>query len=239
MPRRIRAQRIGRGSPTYRGSIQRRFKVGFPSNLIRRSSLLRGLVRDITHDPGRGAPVALVELADEVFQIPAVQELYSGQVIEAGPAAEVRTGNIVPLSRVPEGGVVSCIEARPGDGGKLARSSGAYATVVSQLDGTTILSLPSKKMVEVSGDSLAVVGVVAGGGRVDKPMLKAGARYHLMAARHRPYPRVRGVVMVPARHPFGGGSHKKIGRPETVSRNAPPGRKIGLIAARRTGKKKH
>jgi len=239
MPRRIRAQRIGRGSPTYRASIQRRYEVGYPSGLIRSSSLLRGYVREITHDPGRGAPVALIELADRIFPIPAVEGLYVGQEVEAGPDASIRPGNIVPLSRVPEGGVVSCIELRPGDGGKLARSSGAYASVVSQLGGTTILSLPSKKMIEVSDDALAVVGMVAGGGRVDKPMLKAGVRYHLMMARHRPYPRVRGVAMVPARHPFGGGSHKKIGRPETVSRTAPPGRKVGLIAARRTGRKKH
>ncbi|MEM2766050.1 MAG: hypothetical protein QXG75_02830, partial [Candidatus Caldarchaeum sp.] len=57
-------------------------------------------------------------------------------------------------------------------------------------------------------------------------------------ARHRYWPRSRGVAMVPAVHPFGGGSHKRIGRPETVKRTTPPGRKVGLIAARRAGRRK-
>lgn len=238
MPRRIRAQRIGRGSPTYIGSIQRRYAVGFPSMRISSAELLKGVVRDIVHDAGRGVPVAEIEMDGEVFYLPAVQGLYVGQVIEAGPEASVVTGNIVPIGKVPEGGLVSCIEHVPGDGGKLVRSSGAYASVVSQLGDRTIVELPSKKLAEVSSKALAVVGIVAGGGRTDKPMLKAGKKYHLMRARHRPYPRVRGVAMVPARHPFGGGSHKRIGRPEPVRRTAPPGQKVGLIAARRTGRRK-
>jgi len=129
------------------------------------------------------------------------------------------------------------IELRPSDGGKLVRAPGTYATVASQLDGKTILALPSKKMVEVSSKCLAMIGVVAGGGMKDKPFLKAGKKYHWMEAKHRPYPRTRGVAMVAALHPFGG-TRKKIGRPETVSRHAPPGRKVGLIAAKRTGRKK-
>ncbi|MEM1533618.1 MAG: 50S ribosomal protein L2 [Nitrososphaerota archaeon] len=238
MPRRIRAQRIGQGSPTYVASIQRRYEVGFPANLPRNGEVINGYVRDILHDPGRGAPVAEIEVNDQVFYIPAVQGMHVGQRIEIGSGASPSVGNIVPVGVLPEGAVVSTIELKPGDGGVLARSSGAYASVISQVGDRTIIRLPSRKLVELSGDCLAVVGVVAGGGRTDKPMLKAGKKYWLMKARHRPYPRVRGVTMVPARHPFGGGSHKRIGRPETVKRTAPPGRKVGLIAARRTGKKK-
>ncbi|MEM2051651.1 MAG: hypothetical protein QW614_01725, partial [Candidatus Caldarchaeum sp.] len=113
-----------------------------------------------------------------------------------------------------------------------------YAVVMAQVGDKTILRLPSKKDVEVSSKALAMVGVVAGGGRGEKPFLKAGAKYHLMKARHRYWPRSRGVAMVPAVHPFGGGSHKRIGRPETVKRTTPPGRKVGLIAARRAGRRK-
>ncbi|HDD66083.1 MAG TPA: 50S ribosomal protein L2, partial [Nitrososphaeria archaeon] len=141
------------------------------------------------------------------------------------------------LGRIPEGTQVSMIEHKPGDGGKLVRAPGTYATVTAQLGDRTIVSLPSKKVIELSSKCLAMIGVVAGGGMKDKPFLKAGKKYHWMEAKHRPYPRVRGVAMVAALHPFGG-TRKKLGRPETVSRNAPPGRKVGYIAARRTGKKK-
>ncbi|MEM4238562.1 MAG: 50S ribosomal protein L2, partial [Nitrososphaerota archaeon] len=197
-----------------------------------------GYVREILHDPGRGAPVAEIEADGQVFYIPAVQGMYVGQRIEIGSGASASVGNILPIGSLPEGALISTIELKPGDGGVLARSSGAYASVISQVGEKTIIRLPSRKLVELSGKCFAVVGAVAGGGRVDKPMLKAGKRYWLMKAKHRPYPRVRGVTMVPARHPFGGGSHKRIGRPETVKRTAPPGRKVGLISARRTGRKK-
>jgi large subunit ribosomal protein L2 len=83
----------------------------------------------------------------------------------------------------------------------------------------------------------ATVGIVAGGGRVDRPFLKAGKKYHKMKARAAKYPRVSGVAMNAIDHPFGGGNRKHPGRPTTVSRNAPPGRKVGQIAARRTGKR--
>jgi large subunit ribosomal protein L2 len=84
----------------------------------------------------------------------------------------------------------------------------------------------------------AVVGIVAGGGRIDRPWLKAGKKYHKMKTRAAKYPRVSGVAMNPVDHPFGGGAWKHPGKPTTVSRNAPPGRKVGLIAARRTGMKR-
>lgn len=99
------------------------------------------------------------------------------------------------------------------------------------------------------------LGLVAGGGRIDKPILKAGRSYHKYKAKRKSWPRVRGVAMnvsdfrkekllsqkyfyllQPVDHPFGGGNHQHIGKPSTVSRYAPPGRKVGLIAARRTGR---
>merc|ERR1711964_153932 len=82
----------------------------------------------------------------------------------------------------------------------------------------------------------AMVGIVAGGGRPDKPMLKAGRAYHKFKAKRNSWPRVRGVAMNPVEHPHGGGNHQHVGHPTTVSRGAPPGQKCGLIAARRTGR---
>ncbi|MEM2237273.1 MAG: 50S ribosomal protein L2 [Candidatus Caldarchaeum sp.] len=238
MGRNIRAQRIGRGSPRFIASKHRRYKVGYPSGLINAGTIQSAVVRDIVHDPGRGAPVAIVAHDGVAFAVPAVEGMYVGQVVELGEAAKPSTGNIVPVGKLPEGSIVSVVERLPGDGGKLVRSSGAYAVVMAQLGDKTILRLPSKKDVEVSAKALALVGVVAGGGRGEKPFLKAGAKFHLMRSRHRYWPKSRGVAMVPAVHPFGGGSHKRIGRPETVKRTTPPGRKVGLIAARRAGRKK-
>ncbi|MEM4358881.1 MAG: 50S ribosomal protein L2 [Candidatus Caldarchaeum sp.] len=238
MGRNIRAQRIGRGSPRFISSKHRRYEVGYPTSLINSGGLTTAVVRDIFHDPGRGAPVALVGYDGTEFAVPAVEGMYVGQVIEMGGSAKPSAGNIVVLGSVPEGTVVSMVERVPGDGGKLVRTSGGYAVVMAQVGDRTILRMPSKKDVEVSARSLAVVGVVAGGGRNEKPFLKAGAKHYLMRARHRYWPKSRGVAMVPAVHPFGGGSHKRIGRPETVKRTTPPGRKVGLIAARRTGRKK-
>jgi len=238
MGKRIRAQRLGRGSPTFRASLRRKYAVGYPSQIICQSSLLRGKVIALDHDSGRGAPIALIALENgETFPVVAVEGMYVGQLIEMGEQASIDPGNILPLRRIPEGTIVSMIEHKPGDGGKLVRAPGTYATVTSQLGDRTIVSLPSKKVIELSSKCLAMIGVVAGGGMKDKPFLKAGKKYHWMAAKHRPYPRVRGVAMVAALHPFGG-TRKKLGRPETVSRNAPPGRKVGYIAAKRTGKKK-
>jgi len=238
MGKRIRAQRLGRGSPTFKASLRRKYEVGYPAQLISKNQLIVGMVKELDHDPGRGAPVAIIALeSGETFPVVAVEGMYVGQLIEMGEQASISPGNILPLGRIPEGTQVSMIEHKPGDGGKLVRAPGTYATVTAQLGDRTIVSLPSKKVIELSSKCLAMIGVVAGGGMKDKPFLKAGKKYHWMEAKHRPYPRVRGVAMVAALHPFGG-TRKKLGRPETVSRNAPPGRKVGYIAAKRTGKKK-
>ncbi|MFQ5837038.1 MAG: 50S ribosomal protein L2, partial [Candidatus Bathyarchaeia archaeon] len=129
------------------------------------------------------------------------------------------------------------IELSPGDGGKLARSSGSYATVVTHTPDGTIIKLPSRKTRYVNDLCRATVGVISGAGRVDKPFLKAGAKFHLMKAKGHMYPRTRGIAMVAAAHPYG--SSKRGGRKvTTVSRHAPPGKKVGLIAARSAGRKR-
>ncbi|MEM2042776.1 MAG: 50S ribosomal protein L2, partial [Nitrososphaerota archaeon] len=80
MPKRTMAQRIGHGSPVYRASIQRKFVLGYPSHLFS-SETLRGRVVELHHDPGRGYPVAEVEVDGTTFYVPAVMGLYVGQVI--------------------------------------------------------------------------------------------------------------------------------------------------------------
>ena len=103
--------------------------------------------------------------------------------------------------------------------------------------GRATVQLPSGEIRDFSTKCRASIGVVAGGGRTEKPFLKAGKRYHAMLAKGKPYPRVRGVAMNVVDHPFGGGRGKHAGRPRSIGRGAPPGQKVGLIAARKTGKR--
>lgn len=81
-----------------------------------------------------------------------------------------------------------------------------------------------------------MVGIVAGGGRNEKPVLKAGRKFFRQRPKRKMWPIVRGVTMNPVEHPHGGGNHQHIGKSSCVARNTPAGRKVGLIAARRTGR---
>lgn len=238
MGKRIRAQRIGRGSPTFKAA-KRKFKLFYPSNLINSKKITTGIVRDLVHDRGRGVPIAIIETEyGDSFAISAIQGMYVGQKILMGEDVPIENANILPLEKIPEGTIVSSIEVNPGDGGKIARASGAYAMVIGKREDRVFLRLPSKKIIDVPSKSLAIVGAVASGGRIEKTFLKAGKKYYWMKAKGRPFPRVRGVAMAAAVHPFGGGSHKRPGGPTSIKRTAPPGQKVGLISPKRTGRKK-
>jgi large subunit ribosomal protein L2 len=133
--------------------------------------------------------------------------------------------------------MVCDLELRPGDGGKIAKSSGAYATVVTHTAQGTIIKLPSGKSRYLDDGCRATIGVVSGAGRTEKPFLKAGLMFHLMKAKGHKYPRTRGRAMVAVVHPYGS-SKRSSRKVTTTSHGAPPGQKVGLIAARGTGRKK-
>jgi len=238
MGKRILPQRMGRGSPTFRSPSHRRVgPARYPP--LRLDQTLRGRVVDLIHDPGRWVPLAKIMLEDGTeFLIPAVEGMYVGQIIEIGPNAKISNGNILPIGKIPEGTQVSNIEKRPGDGGKFVRSSGTYALIVGRAGKRTHVQLPSGKIIEVPNDARATIGVIAGGGRTEKPLLKAGNAYHKWKVKAKKWPKVRGVAMNAVSHPHGGGSHQHVGKPSTVARETPPGRKVGHIAARRTGRRK-
>lgn len=239
MGKRILVQRRGRGGSVFRALTHKRVsEAAFPTlKEDEKEKLIKGVVADLVHDPGRGAPLAYLKFEDgEECYIPAPEGLSVGQEVLRGAGATVKIGNILPLGEVPEGTLVCNIELSPGDGGKLVRASGAYATVVSHTPMGTELKLPSGKSIYLDNRCRAMIGVVSGAGRMEKPFLKAGAKAALMASKGRKYPRVRGQAMIAASHPFGGGRHRHPGKPTTVSRHAPPGRKVGLIAARKTGR---
>jgi large subunit ribosomal protein L8e len=163
--------------------------------------------------------------------------MYTGQFVYCGKKATLTVGNVLPLESLPEGTIVCNIEEKAGDRGALARASGNYATIIGHNhdDNITRLKLPSGAKKVVKSTCRATVGIVAGGGRIDKPMLKAGRAYHLNKAKRNRWPKTRGVAMNPVDHPHGGGNHQHIGHASTVARNSPAGKKVGLIAARRTG----
>jgi large subunit ribosomal protein L2 len=202
------------------------------------NAALNGFVEEFVHDPGRGTPLALVRFENGEKCYTVVPEgIHTGQQIQIGGKAPVDVGNVLPLGKIPEGTMICNIELRPGDGGKITKSSGTYATVVTHTPQGTIIKLPSGKAKYIDDHCRATIGVVSGAGRPDKPFLKAGSKFHLMRARGRKYPRTRGRAMVPAVHPFG--SSKRSARVgTTTSHGAPPGQKVGLIAARGTGRKK-
>jgi large subunit ribosomal protein L2 len=192
----------------------------------------------IAHEPGRGSPMASVKLeTGETYYTVIPEGVYEGQSIQIGSKASVSIGNVLPLSNIPAGTMICNIELSPNDGGKISRSSGSYATIVAHTPEGTMMKLPSGKTRYVNDLCRATVGVVSGAGRLEKPFLKAGAMYHWMRAKGHKYPRTRGVAMIAAVHPFGSG-RRGARKVTTVSRHAPPGRKVGLIAARSTGKRK-
>lgn len=168
----------------------------------------------------------------------AAEGVYTGQFIFCGAKAHLKIGNILPLSSMPEGTIICNIEEKQGDCGKLARASGNYGSIVAHNveEGTTRIRLPSGAKKVVKSTCRAMIGIVGGGGRLDKPMLKAGRAFHKYKAKRNCWPKVRGVAMNPVEHPHGGGNHQHIGKASTTKRDAPPGAKVGLIAARRTGR---
>ena len=99
------------------------------------------------------------------------------------------------------------------------------------------VKLPSKATVVLSNECRAQLGVIAGGGRLEKPMLKAGNNHYKKKAQNRLWPVVRGVHQAAYSHPHGGKQHH-AGKPTTVARSASPGSKVGHIAARQTGRRK-
>lgn len=234
MGKRLRAQRIGDGSPTYRAKSWRRLgEVKLPSKKTGEATVV-----DILHDPGRNAPVARIRHDDGKDHLMLAPEgLKVGDRITIGAAVEVKLGDVLPLAEIPEGTPVFNIESKLGDGGKLVRAAGSYALLVGHEMGRVSVQLPSGEIKEMDSRCRATVGVVAGGGRLEKPLVKAGKHHHIILAKGKHYPRTRAVAMNVVDHPFGGGRGKSAGRPKTVARGAPPGQKVGLIAARRTGKR--
>jgi len=169
-----------------------------------------GKVVAIEYDPNRTARIALIQYADgEKRYILCPLGLQVGDTVMAGPGAEIRPGNALPLREIPVGTLVHNVELHKGKGGQMVRSAGAAAQILAREERYVLLRLPSGEVRRVLGDCMATVGQV---GNVEHDQIvlgKAGRRRHLGWR-----PAVRGSAMTPRDHPHGGGEGRApIGLP--------------------------
>lgn len=230
-------QKRGKGSPTWRAPSFR-YK-GKSEHRSYDDQTVTGTVTDIVHCQGHSAPLLEVKYQDGKETLTVASEgLRVGDQVSAGNNASIAVGNTLALEAIPEGTLIYNIESLPGDGGKFVRCSGAFAKIVGKSQGQVTIILPSKKIKIFNSRCRATIGIVAGGGRKEKPFVKAGTRFHAMRAKNKLYPKVRGVAMNAVCHPFGGTSSHHKGRPTVAPRYAPAGRNVGKISPRRTGRRK-
>ena len=171
-------------------------------------------VKTLEYDPNRSANIALIEYEDGVKSyILAPAGLKVGDTVVAGPDADIKVGNALPLVNIPTGTFVHNVELYPGRGGQLARAAGNAAQLMAKEGIYALLRLPSGELRNVPAICMATVGTVGNADHENVKIGKAGRTRH-MGIR----PTVRGSVMNPCDHPHGGGEGKSpIGRPGPVT----------------------
>ncbi|MEM4181668.1 MAG: 50S ribosomal protein L2 [Candidatus Pacearchaeota archaeon] len=231
MGKRIIQQARGHGSLVYR--VKKRafsIKPSYPKNLGEELEVV-----DFVRSGGHTAP--LVKLKDKTgkcFYNLAANNLYVGQKIYFGGE---NSGDISFLKDIKPGKKVFNIENTPFDGGKLVRTGGNSAVVLSKEENGVKVLLPSKKVKLFKLECRATIGEISNQGRLEKPVLKAGKRYFIKKTKSKKWPRTSAVKMNAVDHPFGSGRGKRI-KSKIVKRFASPGQKVGLLRPRRTGRKK-
>ncbi|MEM0106918.1 MAG: 50S ribosomal protein L2 [Candidatus Micrarchaeaceae archaeon] len=231
MGKKLKQQRRGKGSNAY-SKPPHAFDID-----VRYSNkpFSEGEVTSLFNSTGRIAPI--MEITYEDFK---KGTLIAPEGIKIGDKIyynKYSLGSVMELKNIQEGVPIYNLELKPGDGGKLVRSAGSTAFITMHNKDTCIVQLPSKATITLSNSCRAQLGVCAGGGFTSQPLVKAGKNYYIKHATNKMWPKNRGVKMNPVDHPFGGKQHHK-GKSSMTSRNAPPGRKVGHIAARRVGRKK-
>ena len=208
------AGRNNRGCITVRhqgGGTRRTYRV---IDFKRNKDDIPATVKTIEYDPNRTANIALVCYADgEKRYIIAPNGLKVGDVLYSGAAADIKTGNTLPLANIPVGTIIHCIELKPGKGAQLCRAAGNGAQLMAKEGQYAQVRLPSGEVRKIAMNCRATIGEV---GNIDHELIsigKAGRKRH-MGIR----PTVRGSVMNPNDHPHGGGEGKApVGRPGPVT----------------------
>lgn len=196
-----------------------------------------GEVIDLVHERGREAPLAKIRFEDgSVSFVPAVLGTRVGDVLQFGLKSGIEKGNVISVQNIPDGTTVCNVEKHYGDGGAIVKSAGTNATIFSHGDEGVTVKLPSGRFTTLNPKNRAMIGTLAGGGAGERPFMSAGGKWRSFKAKGKKYPIVRGVAQAAYVHPHGGGRHQHVGQSSTVSRNAPPGAKVGSIAARKTGR---
>ncbi len=200
-------------------------------------------VAHIEYDPNRTANIALLHYADgEKRYIIAPKGLKQGQTVEAGPKADIKVGNTLPMRNIPLGTVLHNVELNPGQGAKMARSAGAGVQLVAKEGRFAQLRLPSGEIRNVDASCRATVGEVGNAEQANISLGKAG-RARWKGQR----PKVRGVAMNPVDHPHGGGEGRTSGgrhpvspwgKPEGRTRKKNKASNQYIVRRRRTGKKR-
>jgi len=230
-------QRRGKGSPAFKAPSGR-FKVDTAYRPSDDKKALRGEITQFIDNPAHTALLMEIMYEDgSQATIPAAEGTFLNDTVYYGEQAPLEIGAVIPLKLIPEGYPVYNIELTPGDGGKIMRASGTCAYIASKEKNDVYLKLASKKLKKVNGDCRATIGCIAGGGRTEKPLLKAGnAHYKNRKARNKWWPRVRGVHMNAVDHPYGGKQHHSAKTKK--GKGAPPGQHVGSFGAKRTGRRK-
>lgn len=169
-----------------------------------------GKVVAIEYDPNRSARIALVQYADgdKRYNL-APQGLVVGASIVAGPSAEIKVGNALPLKLIPSGSQVHNVEMHPGRGGQLVRGAGTSAQVLAREESFVLLRMPSGEVRRIDAECMATIGQVGNEDHKNIKLGKAGKKRHLGRR-----PEVRGSAMSPRDHPHGGGEGRSpIGMP--------------------------
>jgi large subunit ribosomal protein L2 len=186
------------------GGHKRRYRI---IDFKRTKQDVSAVVERIEYDPNRTAFIALITYEDgEQSYILAPQRLAIGDKVEAGPKADIKPGNALPLNNIPVGTLIHNVELKPGKGGQLARSAGTYVQLVGRDRGHAILRLASGEVRLVRAECMASVGAVSNADQQNIKIGKAG-RNRWLGKR----PHVRGVVMNPIDHPHGGGEGRTSG----------------------------
>jgi large subunit ribosomal protein L2 len=231
MGKRIIQQARGHGSSTYRAKpTSFVYKIQYPRVLEGEGTVVK-LLNSSCHS----APLAKILYSKGTFFIPAFNGMIEGQKISFNEG--VNPGNILPLAKLPVKTEIYCIESRPGDGGKFIKAGGNMAIITRITENEVMVMLPSKKEKSFSSKCRAIVGHIAGHGRLEKPIIKAGKQHYIKKIKNKMWPRTSAVKVNAIDHPFGSGRGKNI-KSKIAKRNAPAGRRVGLIRPRRTGKKR-
>ncbi|MDD9332709.1 MAG: 50S ribosomal protein L2 [Bartonella sp.] len=208
-----------KGGRNNRGRITARFQGGGHKRSYRLIDFKRikrdmfAKVERLEYDPNRTAFIALIRYEDgQLSYILAPQRLDVGDSVIAGSNVDVKLGNAMPLINMPIGTIVHNVEIKPGKGGQISRSAGAYVQLVGRDEGMAILRLNSGEQRLVSGSCFATVGAVSNPDHGNISDGKAG-RSRWRGKR----PHVRGVAMNPVDHPHGGGEGRTSGGRHPVS----------------------